>query len=179
MIVSENKFHIPTVDISPYLKDPSSTESLKIIDQVHEACITTGFFQLVGHGISPEIQADVFKGSATFFSLPVEEKNKLDKSSSGGAANHGYEIIGTQGLQEGTLPDLKEVSYTDINNTAITQMKYRASTSVNIFPPTTLALKPTPTLWDPTSGPSLSLVKYFKPLWKYTTLKCSSSHFLF
>lgn len=39
----------------------------------------------------------------------MEEKKKLDKSSSVGASNRGYEIIGNQGLQEGTLPDLKEV----------------------------------------------------------------------
>lgn len=119
MAVTENKFHVPTVDISPYLKDPSSTESLKIIDSVREACITTGFFQLIGHGISPELQAAVFKGSAAFFSLPVEEKSKLDKNLPGRAANHGYEIIGTQGLQEGTLPDLKEVSHSTPKATAI------------------------------------------------------------
>jgi hypothetical protein len=39
----------------------------------------------------------------------MDEKKKLDKSSSVGASNRGYEIIGNQGLQEGTLPDLKEV----------------------------------------------------------------------
>lgn len=107
MTVSENKFEIPTVDISPYHQDPSSAESLKIISQVHQACITTGFFQLIGHGISPELQASVFKGSAEFFALPFDEKRKLDKNQ--GAVNRGYEILGTQGLEDGKLPDLKEV----------------------------------------------------------------------
>ena len=50
----------------------------------------------------------MFAGSAAFFNLPFEEKKKLDKSESVGASNRGYELIGNQGLQEGTLPDLKE-----------------------------------------------------------------------
>lgn len=102
-------FNVPTVNIAPYLADPSSIEALKVIDQVREACITTGFFQLIGHEIPRSLQDEVFDGSAAFFKLPFEEKKKLDKSESVGASNRGYELIGNQGLQEGTLPDLKEV----------------------------------------------------------------------
>ncbi|RDW71889.1 2og-Fe oxygenase family protein-2 [Coleophoma crateriformis] len=104
-------FHIPTVDISPYLVDPSSAASQALIQQVAEACITTGFFQLVGHGIPRQLQQAVFEGSAAFFRLPFEEKKKLDKSHSVGSSNRGYEILGNQALQEGTLPDLKEGFY--------------------------------------------------------------------
>lgn len=107
---SDSTFNIPTVDITTYLNSPTSTEALKIVDQVRTACLTTGFFQLVGHGIPRSVQDDVFRGSEAFFSLPFEEKKKLDKSVSEGASNRGYELIGNQGLQEGTLPDLKEVS---------------------------------------------------------------------
>jgi len=108
---SPSNFNVPTVDVAPYVADPSSVEALKIVNQVREACMTTGFFQLVGHGIPRELQHDVFKGSAAFFSLPREEKQKLDQSHSIGASNRGYEVLGTQGLQEGTLPDLKEGFY--------------------------------------------------------------------
>jgi isopenicillin N synthase-like dioxygenase len=104
-------FNVPTVDLAPYLADPASVEALKIVNQVREACMTTGFFQLVGHGIPRPLQDEVFAGSAAFFKLPFEEKKKLDKSESVGASNRGYELIGNQGLQEGTLPDLKEVSW--------------------------------------------------------------------
>lgn len=102
-------FNVPTVDLAPYLADPNSIEALKIVNQVREACITTGFFQLIGHGIPRPLQDEVFAGSAAFFKLPFDEKKKLDKSESAGASNRGYELIGNQGLQEGTLPDLKEV----------------------------------------------------------------------
>jgi isopenicillin N synthase-like dioxygenase len=102
-------FSVPTIDISPYLRSPSSPEGLKVISSVREACTGTGFFQLVGHGIEPELQQRVFKGAEKLFKLPMEEKVKLDMSHSVGASNRGYELIGGQGLQEGTLPDLKEV----------------------------------------------------------------------
>jgi hypothetical protein len=102
-------FSVPTIDISPYLRSPSSLDGLKVISSVREACTGTGFFQLVGHGIEPELQQRVFKGAEKLFKLPMEEKVKLDMSHSVGASNRGYELIGGQGLQEGTLPDLKEV----------------------------------------------------------------------
>jgi isopenicillin N synthase-like dioxygenase len=102
-------FHIPTIDITPYLASPTSPAAQKVVEAVREACTTTGFFQLIGHGISPDLQEKVFKGSAELFKLPMEEKIKLDRAHSVGASNRGYELIGEQGLQEGTLPDLKEV----------------------------------------------------------------------
>lgn len=104
-----SSFNVPTVDLDPYLVDPTSIEAMKIVDQVREACITTGFFQLIGHGIPRSLQDELFAGAAAFFKLPFEEKKKLEKGESVGASNRGYELIGNQGLQEGTLPDLKEV----------------------------------------------------------------------
>lgn len=99
-------FVIPTIDIAPYLADPSSPEAQKIITQVRDACVTTGFFSLVGHGISKELQEQLFDASKAFFALPLEEKKK---HVSPPLLNRGYELIGNQALQEGTLPDLKEV----------------------------------------------------------------------
>jgi isopenicillin N synthase-like dioxygenase len=106
-------FSVPTIDIAPYLAsqnpDPESPEVIKIVNAVRTACTTTGFFQLVGHGIPKELQEELFKGAEQLFKLPIEEKKKLDRGKSVGASNRGYELIGGQGLQEGTLPDLKEV----------------------------------------------------------------------
>lgn len=99
-------FIIPTVDIGPYLADPSSEESAKIVEQVRQACITSGFFQLVGHGITKELQSRVQDAAKAIFALPLEEKKKLMHPT---LKNRGYEIIGSQALQEGALPDLKEV----------------------------------------------------------------------
>lgn len=102
-------FEIPTVDISAYKSNPSSPEALKIVEQVRNACVTVGFFQLVGHGIPRDLQDAVFGGSAAFFALPANEKKKVLRDRAAGAINGGYEVIGTQGLEEGKLPDLNEV----------------------------------------------------------------------
>lgn len=101
-------FTIPTVDISSYVADPSSPEAKGVVEDVRNACITSGFFQLVGHGVPRELQEDVLKGAEAFFSLPKEEKLKCEKSIAG-HGNRGYEIMGKQILQKGALPDLKEV----------------------------------------------------------------------
>jgi isopenicillin N synthase-like dioxygenase len=97
------EFTIPTVDISPYLSDPNSPASHQIIADVANACRTSGFFQITGHGISPTLQQKVFSGSKKLFSLPTEEKEKIK-----GVVGRGYEILGGQTLQQGTKPDMKE-----------------------------------------------------------------------
>lgn len=106
MTVDKLPFVIPTIDIAPYLADSSSPEAQKIIGEVRDACMNTGFFSLVGHGISKELQEKLFNASKTFFALPLEEKKKLVAPP---LLNRGYELIGNQALQAGTLPDLKEV----------------------------------------------------------------------
>ncbi|KAI1100107.1 hypothetical protein F4804DRAFT_57709, partial [Jackrogersella minutella] len=99
------RFEIPTVDISPYLEDPSSDAAARVVEEVRQACVTSGFFQIVNHGVPKELQDRVFKAAETLFALPLEEKTKLQVPV---LKNRGYEIIGSQALQEDSLPDLKE-----------------------------------------------------------------------
>jgi isopenicillin N synthase-like dioxygenase len=101
-------FNVPTVDLAPYLADPSSEKAEAIVQEVRKACMTTGFFSLIGHGVPRELQDAVFEGSEAFFKLSDAEKDKLNKRHFGNSGR-GYEVIGSQGLQAGTLPDLKEV----------------------------------------------------------------------
>lgn len=101
-----SSFHIPTIDISPYLEDASTDAARRVVDDVRNACMTTGFFSLVGHGIPREMQDGVLDAAKRFFDLPLSEKEALRHPL---IKNRGYEIIGAQTLQEDTLPDLKEV----------------------------------------------------------------------
>jgi isopenicillin N synthase-like dioxygenase len=120
-------FVIPTIDIAPYLKDPSSPEAQRIIAEVRDACMNTGFFSLVGHGISKELQERVFNASKVFFALPLDEKRKM---SAPPLLNRGYEQIGSQALQEDTKPDMKEVSCTTPHHLA-TEDLYRIPTHIS------------------------------------------------
>ncbi|KAJ9616901.1 hypothetical protein H2200_000621 [Cladophialophora chaetospira] len=100
----EPVFTIPTVDLSAYLKNPNSSEAAYIVKQIRNASATSGFFQITGHGISASLQDRVFTAAKAVFALPENEKRELS-----GKPGRGYEIIGTQTLEIGKKPDLKEV----------------------------------------------------------------------
>lgn len=109
MGIRARAFHIPTIDIAPYLKDPASDAAAQVVRHVRNACVSAGFFSLMGHGIPRETQDNLFRAAKKFFDLPLEEKLALRHPC---LKNRGYELIGSQSLQEDTLPDLKEVQYT-------------------------------------------------------------------
>lgn len=98
---------VPTVDISPYLTDPKSDAARRVIEDVREACVSTGFFQITGHGISESLQQKIFDAAHAFFALPLEEKKKLNAANFIG--HRGYDVLASQSYEEGVLPDLKEV----------------------------------------------------------------------
>lgn len=101
------EFSIPLVDLDAYLHGNGDYfhEVDSVVDQIRSACATSGFFQIVGHGISQMMQDSVLRASKALFSLPQEEKSKLK-----GKPGVGYETFGSQVLEAGKKPDLKEVS---------------------------------------------------------------------
>lgn len=102
-------FQVPTIDVSAYLSDVDSPEAQAIIPILREACRSTGFFQIVGHGVSHELQQAVFAGARKFFELPYDTKKALDAKTVVG--HRGYDVLASQSYQEGVLPDLKEGFY--------------------------------------------------------------------
>ncbi|KAJ4713837.1 2-oxoglutarate (2OG) and Fe(II)-dependent oxygenase superfamily protein [Melia azedarach] len=56
------------------LSNPDIHHSASLIKQ---ACMDSGFFYVINHGISKEFMAEVFVQSKKFFTLPMEEKMKL------------------------------------------------------------------------------------------------------
>ena len=105
-------FYVPTVDISPYLSDRSSSTAEKVIEEVRKASVSAGFFQIVGHGITRDLQDSVFKAAARFFALPFDEKKKIDAKANVGM--RGYDVLASQSYEEGVLPDLKEVHHDSV-----------------------------------------------------------------
>lgn len=99
---------LPVIDISGLRSsDPALRQAVG--RQIRAACLANGFFVISGHGIDPALQAQVFAQSEAFFALPTEQKLALDKANS--VANRGYEAMGNQRLEAGSLPDLKEGYY--------------------------------------------------------------------
>jgi isopenicillin N synthase-like dioxygenase len=90
---------VPSIDVSPYLADPTSVEALKVVAAVRSACSTIGFFELTGHGVPKSLQKQVFSGAQKLFALPLEEKLKVSRQLQAPLGNRGYEAMGTQVLQ--------------------------------------------------------------------------------
>ncbi|XP_074280916.1 kihadalactone A synthase LFS isoform X2 [Silene latifolia] len=56
------------------LSSPDINNSVSLLKQ---ACLDSGFFYVVNHGISQEFMDEVFEASKKFFDLPINEKMKL------------------------------------------------------------------------------------------------------
>jgi isopenicillin N synthase-like dioxygenase len=84
--------------------DPSARQA--VADQIADACLTVGFFYLVGHGIAADLRDAAFAASAQFFQLPGEAKQALSWASAD--SNLGYVGLGRESLNPGQGADWKE-----------------------------------------------------------------------
>ena len=75
---------------------------------IDEACTAHGFFYVVGHGVDPQLSADLDRHARTFFALPDEEKAEIEMAR-GGRAWRGWFPVGGE-LTSGR-PDQKEGIY--------------------------------------------------------------------
>ena len=100
--------HIPIISISG-LFSSLLEDRLNVAMQMKQACEDKGFFYIADHGVSKNLQHEVFEQSRQFFDLPTDEKEKIHKKNS--IANCGYEPLKNQTLEAGTPADLKEGFY--------------------------------------------------------------------
>jgi isopenicillin N synthase-like dioxygenase len=67
-------FHVPTVDITPYVTGGSPEERAAVARQIDEACRTVGFIQITGHGIADAVTSGLTDAMDRFFALDLEAK---------------------------------------------------------------------------------------------------------
>jgi len=67
---------IPVLDISPYRRGNSAARSA-LAAEVDRTCREIGFMVIAGHGVDPDLIAEVETLSRTFFDLPLEEKMRI------------------------------------------------------------------------------------------------------
>ena len=72
---------IPQIDLSPLVNlspaDYNATAIQGLVDQVHDACKTWGFFHVINHGVPIERCEQLMSVAKKFFGQPVEEKRKV------------------------------------------------------------------------------------------------------
>ena len=95
MSVSE----IPVLDWSLFA---GNEDREGFVEDLSKACRDTGFFLLSGHGIDQSLVEKTMDVGERFFSLPTEEKAKLDIRAIGN--NRGWSGVGTENLDD-TKPD--------------------------------------------------------------------------
>lgn len=101
--------HVPIVNLASYYSAGSqSQEAQRVIQAVHAAASTWGFFIITGTKVSSQIQSSLLSNSQSFFNLPLDVKEALNVQN-GGAAWRGYMPFG--GEQTHGHVDWKEGLY--------------------------------------------------------------------
>ena len=65
---------LPVIDISPLIRGDGIET---VAAEIDAACRDTGFFYVIGHGVSTELQARVDDLAREFFALPDAEKARV------------------------------------------------------------------------------------------------------
>ena len=101
---------LPVIDISPLVRGAQADSAARqqVAAQLGQACRDSGFFYVVGHGVSSSLQQELEALSQQFFALPLQQKLAIHMSR-GGRAWRGYFPVGEE-LTSGR-PDQKEGIY--------------------------------------------------------------------
>ncbi|MGC5255312.1 isopenicillin N synthase family dioxygenase [Gordonia sp. DT218] len=87
-------FVVPTVDISAYVGEGSTTARRDVARAIDDACATVGFIQIVGHGIPDSVIEGLASAVDDFFGLGLEDKKGYRVP----GANRGYTAPKTESL---------------------------------------------------------------------------------
>jgi len=93
---------LPVIDVSPLAAGASESGLAETVDEIAAACRDWGFFQVVGHDVSPELISRVWDETRRFFELPREEKRAIARSADNPRGYYDREL--TKNVR-----DLKEV----------------------------------------------------------------------
>ena len=100
---------VPTIDISPLLtKSVDEQLRRRTIQDIGEACMYCGFFQVVNHGVDESLQNRLEQASRMFFTQPRDAKRRIEMAAAG-MAWRGYFEVGEE-LTSGAV-DEKEGLY--------------------------------------------------------------------
>lgn len=96
---------IPVIDVAA-LYGADASRRREVARSVGQACRTTGFFVITGHGVPAPVTEAAFAAAHEVFALPRAAKQALSIATHG--HNRGYVGLGVEALDEKTAPDLKE-----------------------------------------------------------------------
>ena len=83
----------PVVDLSPWFGG-AAPERAELCRQVGRLCHEVGFFYVINHGIPVGVSSEYIRVIKSFFALPREVKESIDKHAS--AQFRGWEELGSE-----------------------------------------------------------------------------------
>lgn len=102
---------IPLIDVGPLLTRRDAAAVKAVADELGQACRTTGFFGVTGHGVAEATISRLFAEAYGFFDCPYEEKMTVVRPRP--EQNRGYIRTGDETLArlagKETPPDMKEL----------------------------------------------------------------------
>ena len=111
-LTSPSPVEIPVIDLSGFLSGDAVAKQ-QTADRIRQACETTGFLVINGHGIPQLVLDDAFQFSHTFFGLQQNKKDQWHPT--GAARQRGYHALATRGLaytlDQQVPPDLRETLF--------------------------------------------------------------------
>lgn len=129
-------FSPPVIDIDPIIRPHfhTSIEILSIQQAILNASRTWGFFQVINHGISEDVQQRIMEQMQIFFGSPQDTKYTIRRTENNSRGFADDELTKRQkDVKE--IVDIGQVPYTDISEEALAN---QAVDGVNQWPNTTL-----------------------------------------
>ncbi|MCU1398268.1 MAG: putative Oxidoreductase, 2OG-Fe(II) oxygenase family [Acidimicrobiales bacterium] len=132
---------VPVIDLEPW-RTGSVDARAAVAAAVDHACRTSGFFQVVGHGVPPELIDHALDEIDRFFHLPLAEKMAIRPASD--AINRGFLPLGSEALSYtvgvDAPADLREVFV--IGPDALPEDPRHHADAFNVFTPNLWPAKP-------------------------------------
>eukprot|EP01032_Pedospumella_encystans_P010615 gene10615-12395_t len=110
----------PIIDVSPLVNSQfySETEQILVRQQILDAAHSWGFFQVINHGISVELQQNLTDQMKLFFDSPQNIKNSIKRTESNSRGFADDEL--TKRLKDvKEILDIGQVPYTDLSLEAL------------------------------------------------------------
>ena len=104
---------LPIIDLA----DLGTTQPPKpIVDTVRDAAAEFGFFQIINHGVAPDLVAQVWDSTKAFFALPHDDKRNISRSKTNTRGYYDRELTkNARDLKE--VLDLAHVPFPELDDT--------------------------------------------------------------
>ncbi len=100
-----HKYGIPSVDLLDFQSSHPETR-IKFVEALGKAYESIGFVAVKNHGISEQLQDELYENIKAFFNLDKETKTKYEFAELAG--QRGYVSYGKESAKDSNHPDLKE-----------------------------------------------------------------------